>query len=84
MHILQSNRVIQLIRSLTFFLLLLTFPILSHAQEQSVEMADTLRQEGKIYVVVVSLLVIVLGLVLFLIRIDGKLNRMEKQNFMKP
>jgi len=48
------------------------------AQEQ-VEMADTMRSNGKIYVVVGVLLTILLGIILYLILIDRKLNEIEKK-----
>ena len=50
-----------------------------HAQEK-VEMADGMRSNGKIYVVVAVLAVIFIGLLLFLIRIDRKVSRLEKEN----
>jgi hypothetical protein len=69
-------------------LLLLVLPFFGTfsalAQSSEVEMADALRQDGKIYVVVASIVVIVGGLVLFLIRLDGKLSRLEKENQTKP
>ncbi len=46
---------------------------------QEVEMADTMRSEGKIYVVVAILLVILAGLVAYVIAIDRKATRMEKK-----
>ena len=59
-----------------FFLLLLTaLPALS----QEVEMADDMRSNGKIYVVVAILLVILIGLVLYLVSIDRKVTRLEKK-----
>ncbi len=61
-------------------MLLVSNVLTTFAQDQSVQMADTLRQEGKIYVVVACIFVIVGGLVLFLIRIDGKLSRLEKES----
>ncbi len=61
-------------------MLLVSNVLTTFAQDQSVQMADTLRQDGKIYVVVACIFVIVGGLVLFLIRIDGKLSRLEKES----
>ena len=61
-------------------MLLVSNVLTTSAQDQSVQMADTLRQDGKIYVVVACIFVIVGGLVLFLIRIDGKLSRLEKES----
>jgi len=57
-------------------LFLLTSPALL---AQDAEMADTMRSEGKIYVVVAILLVILLGLLAFLIYTDRKVSRLEKQ-----
>lgn len=45
---------------------------------QSVEMADTFRQEGKIYVVVAVILLIFGGLIAYTITIDRKVSRLEK------
>jgi K+-transporting ATPase A subunit len=45
---------------------------------ESVEMADALRASGKIYVVVLVVTVILLGLILYLIRLDKKVSRLEK------
>ena len=42
------------------------------------EMADGLRQSGKIYVVVASVVVIVAGLLAYLISLDRKVSRLEK------
>ncbi len=44
-----------------------------------VTMADTFRQEGKIYVVVAVMLLIFSGLVVYAIRIDRKVSRLEKE-----
>ena len=54
------------------------------AQNGDVEMADTLRSSGKIYVVVAVLLIILTGLIIFLIRIDRKVNKLEKKNQNNP
>ncbi|HRO45119.1 CcmD family protein [Agriterribacter sp.] len=53
-----------------------------YAQEK-VEMADGLRSNGKIYVVVAVLAIIFIGLFIFLINIDRKVSRLEKEN-QKP
>ena len=46
---------------------------------QHVEMADQLRVSGKIYVVVTVLVVILAGLLLYVIRLDRKISRLEKE-----
>ncbi len=44
-----------------------------------VEMADTLHQNGKIYVVVAVVVIIFAGLVWYMIGIDRRLRRIEKK-----
>ena len=58
-------------------LFLVLFSISSFAQE--IEMADEMRSNGKIYVVVAVMLVILIGLITYLVSIDKKLNRLEKE-----
>ncbi|MDO1445591.1 CcmD family protein [Rhodocytophaga aerolata] len=48
--------------------------------QQEVEMADQLRADGKIYVVVAVLSIILLGVLLYLIRIDTKISKLEKES----
>lgn len=61
------------------FSLLLT-SMISMAQEKEVEMADTMRSNGRIYVVVAVMLTILTGLILYVVRIDRKISRLEKEN----
>lgn len=42
-------------------------------------MADLLRSSGKIYVVVAVLVTILVGFFLYLIRLDRKIGRLEKE-----
>ena len=42
-------------------------------------MADVMRQNGKIYVVVALILIIFSGLLVYLIRIDRKVGKLEKE-----
>lgn len=51
----------------------------AHAQE-SVEMADTLRSSGKIYVVVAVIALIFLGMLLFLFSLDRRIKKIEQTN----
>lgn len=44
-----------------------------------VEMADAMRSNGKIYVVIAVLLVIFIGMILYLIRLDRKISKIEKE-----
>ena len=44
-----------------------------------VEMADGIRADGKIYVVVLTLALILSAVLLYLIRLDVKISRFEKE-----
>lgn len=44
-----------------------------------VEMADILRQDGKIYTVVAGLVVILTAMIILLIRVDRRISKMEKE-----
>lgn len=50
----------------------------SFAQSSDVDMADLLRQDGKIYVVVSVLGVIFIGIIVYMILIDRRLKKLEK------
>ena len=45
---------------------------------QNAEMADVMRSEGKIYVVVVIILIVLVGLIMYLFLQDRKLSKLEK------
>jgi len=47
--------------------------------DQAPEMADLMRSNGKIYVVVAVVLTILIGIFLYLIRLDKKISRLEKE-----
>lgn len=49
------------------------------AQTETPEMADTMRSNGKIYVVVTVCLIILIGLFLYVVKIDKKLSKLEKE-----
>jgi len=59
------------------FLFALVSPVLYAQQE--VGMADTMRSEGKIYVVVAIMLLIFAGIAAYLFLIDRKVSRLEKR-----
>jgi len=46
-------------------------------------MADEMRANGKIYVVVAVLVTILLGMIIYLISIDRKLKKLEKEQKTK-
>ena len=64
-------------RRLISILLLAFMPILSMAQE--VDMADTMRSNGKIFVVVGVIAIIFVGLLVYMVMLDRRLTKMEKE-----
>ncbi|MBI1344066.1 MAG: CcmD family protein [Terrimonas sp.] len=58
--------------------LLLSLSIFAQNNPEQVEMADTMRSNGKIYVVIAVILTILAGLILYVVRIDRKLGKLEK------
>jgi len=65
----------KILLSLSFLLLNL---MLWAQEKKAVEMADTMRSNGKIYVVVAVILTIFAGIIIYLIRLDRKISRLEK------
>ncbi len=64
---------------LILFSNLIAFSVVAQQEaEETIEMADALRASGKIYVVVMVVTVILMGLILYLIRLDKKVGRLEK------
>lgn len=59
-------------------LILMALPL--WAQEGKVEMADTMRSEGKIYVVIAVILTILFGLIFYVWKLDRKITKMENDN----
>ncbi len=64
----------------TIILSLIT-TLVSFAQTagSDIEMADQLRADGKIWSVIAVILVIFIGLILYLIRLDSKISKLEKK-----
>ena len=65
-------------KRLLILFLTLNIPAFLYAQEQ-VEMADTMRSEGKIYVVVAIILAILFGIIAYLFMLERKMTRLEDQ-----
>lgn len=58
-----------------FFLFAYGFSI----AQNNVQMADRMRSEGKIYVVVAMILVILTGFVIYLVLLDRRIKRLENK-----
>jgi len=71
-----------LLKRTLFLILLNIIAIVLNAQDstQKVEMADTMRSNGRIYVVVAVILIILIGLLLYIARLDRKISKMEKHS----
>ncbi len=67
-------------RSKYFYLLaLLAASTLANAQMQEPEMADGLRENGKIFVVIIIMAIIFLGVAAYLFNLDRKISKLEKE-----
>mgnify|MGYP000872950976 FL=1 len=54
-----------------------SLPVL--AQNKTTEMADLMRSNGRIYVVVAVMVTILAGLVFYVARLDRKISKFEKE-----
>ncbi len=66
-----------------FIIILFLTALLEVSAQQNnmgVEMAEGMRSSGKIYVVIAVILTIFAGIIFYLIRLERKLNKLEKQN----
>jgi EamA domain-containing membrane protein RarD len=70
-------------RSIIYRLLFSVFCLVgsmsSFAQDTKPQMADVMRSNGKIYVVVAVCLTILIGLFIYVFIVDRKLSRLEKE-----
>ena len=66
-------------KKLLLFVSFLLPCVLWAQNETKVDMADTMRSSGKIYVVVAVILTIFAGIIIYLIRLERKLTKLEKQ-----
>lgn len=66
-----------------FFLLIATLGFLSSKAQDltaaNTTMADGMRSNGKIYVVVAVVTTILVGLIAYMIRVDKKVTKLEKE-----
>lgn len=65
-----------MIKRILFIFLLLISQYVLFAQDN---MATEMRSNGKIYVVVAVLTAIFIGIILYLIRLDRKISKLEKE-----
>lgn len=69
------------LKKITFlFTVMIAMAQTALAQTNNPEMADVMRSNGKIYVVVAVCLVILLGLIAYVISIDRRISKIEQQH----
>jgi Ca2+/Na+ antiporter len=59
--------------------LLLTLSMAAFGQTARSSMDNVMRSNGQIYVVIAVMLTILIGLLLYLVRLDKKISKMEKR-----
>lgn len=64
-------------KKILFLLLMMTVSMLTQAQ--NAEMADVMRSNGKIYVVVGIILIVLTGLIAYLFLLDRKITKLENR-----
>lgn len=71
-----------LYKKIALFIALIVVSTATFAQDkcERVEMADGLYQSGKIYVVITVIAIIFTGIIAYLIVLDRKISKLEKQN----
>lgn len=72
-----------MVKKIVFTLFMLSLTLNLFAQGSQVEMADTFRSEGKIYVVVGCIVLILVSLLVYLFSLDRRLKMLEKKSANK-
>jgi protein-S-isoprenylcysteine O-methyltransferase Ste14 len=67
-------------KKLLSILILLFTSFTLFAQNNDIDMADQLRSNGKIYIVVICIVIILAGLLLYLFGLDKRLKLLEKKS----
>lgn len=70
-------------RKFIFAIILLLSSVQLFAQSEGIEMADEMRSNGKIYVVVVCIVIILVGLLFYLFSLDKRLKKIEQKSSSK-
>jgi CcmD family protein len=70
----------RIVKRISLFFMALFLSVADYAQAgDKVDMADTMRSNGRIYVVVAVVVLILLGLILYMVRLDRKIGRIERE-----
>ena len=77
----EKDAIMILLKKLISGMFFMLFSMVTMAQEKNnVEMADLMRSNGRIYVVIAVMLLILIGLMLYLVRLDRKISKLERDN----
>ena len=74
------NKYLLTLMKRTLLAVLLVMANIAAFAQQEVEMADSMRSNGKIYVVVAVCLTILIGLFVYMFTVDRRLRKIEKEN----
>ena len=75
----KKDDVMMNLKRISSLLALLLVSFIGFAQDKNVKMADVMRSNGRIYVVVAVVLTILIGLILYVFRLDRKMTKLEKE-----
>lgn len=70
----------RVLNKITLLFAMLLVSTLSFAQNNYPATSEFMRSNGRIYVVVGVILIILIGLVLYLVRLDRKISKLEKNH----
>ena len=62
-----------------FILLLITMFVNAQEGTAKTDFGETMRSNGRIYVVIAVILTILIGLILYVVRLDRKMSKMERE-----
>jgi hypothetical protein len=63
-----------------FILMLVTIFVQAQEGKGNTTFGETMRSDGRIYVVIAVILTILIGLILYLVRLERKIRKLEKEN----